>query len=78
MFFSFIILTLIIKYLSCGKQLALLVVFYLIAQIGIHLVMRVIDGSTVESAQSIPVLWNFHDALMAAVYLAFGNYGKEF
>ena len=52
--------------------------FYLIAQIGIHLVMRVIDGSTVESAQSIRVLWNFHDALMIAVYLAFDNYGKEF
>ena len=78
MFFSFIIFTLITKYLSRGKQLALLVVFYLVAHIESLFVMQVIDGSTVESAQSIPVLWNVDVALMAVVYLAIGYYGKEF
>lgn len=78
MFFSFIIFALITKYLSRGKQLALIVVFYLVAHIESIFVMRVIDGSTVESAQSIPVLWNVDVALMAVVYLAIGYYGKEF
>lgn len=78
MFFSFIIFTLITKYLSRGKQLALIVVFYLVAHIESLFVMQVIEGSTVESAQSIPVLWNVDVALMAVVYLAIGYYGKEF
>jgi len=78
MFFSFIIFALITKYFSRGKQLALIVVFYLVAHLESVFVMQVMDGSTVESAQSIPVLWNVDVALMAVVYLAIGYYGKEF
>lgn len=78
LFFSYIIFTLITRYLSRGKQLALLVIFYFLAHAESILVTRVIDGSTVESAQSIPVMWNVDVALMAIVYLAIGYYAKDF
>lgn len=78
MFFSFIMFTLITKYLPRSKQIAVIVIFYLIAHIESLFVMQVIEGSTVESAQSIPVLWNIDVAMMAVVYLAIGYYAKDF
>ena len=78
LFFSFILLTLITRYLSRVKQFTLLSALYVAAHAESLFAKHILDGSTVESAQSIPVFWNMDVALMAVVYMAIGYYAKSF
>ncbi len=77
LFFTYLLFMWMTKYLNRTKQIILLVAFYLIAHLESFFAQRVIDGSTVEAAQSIPILWNLDVTLMAIVYFSLGYYGKS-
>ena len=77
LFFTYLLFMWMTKYLNRTKQILLLVTFYLIAHLESFFAQKVLNGSTVESAQSIPMLWNLDVTLMAIVYFSLGYYGKS-
>ncbi|WP_019414747.1 acyltransferase family protein [Paenisporosarcina sp. TG20] len=77
LFFAYLVFLWLTKYFNRTKQIAILVVFYLIAHIESLIAMSLIGGSPAEASQTIPMIWNMDVALMAVVYFALGYYMKN-
>ncbi|WP_342599187.1 acyltransferase family protein [Psychrobacillus sp. FSL H8-0483] len=77
LFFTYLLFLWMTKYLSRFKQIALLVIFYLVAHLESIFAMHVISGAPDKAAQTIPMLWNLDVVLMAIVYFALGYYAKS-
>ncbi|MEK3976709.1 acyltransferase family protein [Psychrobacillus sp. FSL K6-1267] len=77
LFFTYLLFMWMTKYLSKTKQISLIAICYLAAHLQSIFAREVISESAVESAQSIPMVWNLDVVLMAVVYFSLGYYGKS-
>ena len=77
LFFTYLLFMWMTKYLNRVKQIAVLLIFYVIAHLESIFAMQVIDGAPDKASQAIPMLWNLDVVLMAIVYFALGYYAKS-